>query len=718
MRTIIIILSGLMLLINPCPAQYSYQDTAFATGKRIENLISKLTLAEKASLMLYNSPGIERLGIQEYNWWSECLHGVARAGRATVFPQAIALAAAFDEDLVFRVASAISDEARAKHSEAVRKGNRQQYTGLTFWTPNINIFRDPRWGRGQETYGEDPYLTSRIGVAFVKGLQGNDPDHLKASACAKHFAVHSGPEKIRHEFNALPDERDLRETYLPAFKALVDAGVESVMCAYNRVNDEPCCGSVPLLVKVLRDEWGFKGHIVSDCWALDDIWARHKVVKTRAEAAAMAAKAGVNLNCGYIYKYLPEAVEKGLVDEKTVDRDLEILLKSRSKLGLLFPDEISPYSGIPVSVVSCQNHRNLAYEAAIKSVVLLKNNGVLPLNANLLKNLFVTGPTAMDMNALLGNYNGLSGQLVTILEGIIGRVDAGTVVESNQGFIFNNDSSSQGFWQAARADAVIACIGINGLFEGEEGEAMYNPEGGDRSRIELPANQVRYIQKMRERIKDKPLIVIVTGGSAIAMPEVVNLADAVLFAWYPGEQGGNAVTDILFGKVNPSGRLPVTFYRTTEDLPPFDDYTMKDRTYRYFKGSPLFPFGHGLSYTSFRYDHLLTDKDHYSVGDTIRFGISVTNTGTYDGDEIVQVYFREGSEAWPVAIRSLKGFNRVSLISGEQKTVSFNISVGELSHWNLSEHRFKVEPGKFVIQVGASSSDIRLEKEIEVKPDK
>ena len=361
---------------------FPFQNPGLIQEERIKDLISRLTLEEKASLMLYNSPAIERLGIPEYNWWNECLHGVARAGKATVFPQAIGLAATFDEELIFKVATAISDEARAKHHEAVKMGNRAQYNGLSFWTPNINIFRDPRWGRGQETYGEDPFLTSRIGIAFVKGLQGNDPKYLKASACAKHYVVHSGPEKVRHVFNALPDERDFRETYLPAFQALVEEGnVESVMCAYNRTYDQPCCGSNFLIDSILRKEWNFKGHVVSDCWALDDIWARHKVVATRVEAAAMAAKAGVNLNCGYIYQYLPKAVDTGLITEKIVNAALEPLLRTRFKLGLFDPDELNPYSKIPKEVVNCEKHKQLAYEAAAKSIVLLKNKGnVLPLN--------------------------------------------------------------------------------------------------------------------------------------------------------------------------------------------------------------------------------------------------------------------------------------------------------------------------------------------------
>ena len=688
--------------------KFPFQNPSLDREQRINDLISRLTLKEKASLMLYNSPAIERLGIPEYNWWSECLHGVARAGRATVFPQAIALAATFDDDLIFRIATAISDEARAKHQDAVKMGNRAQYNGLSFWSPNINIFRDPRWGRGQETYGEDPYLTSRIGVAFVKGLQGNDPKYLKVSACAKHFVVHSGPEKNRHEFNALPNERDFRETYLPAFQALVeDAHVESVMCAYNRTYDQPCCGSNFLIDTILRKEWNFQGHVVSDCWALDDIWLRHKVVPTKIEAAVMAVKAGVNLNCGYLYQYLPDAVDSGLIDEATVDSALKPLLRTRFKLGMFDPDEMNPWTKISPEVVESNRHKQLAYQAAAKSIVLLKNKGnVLPLNRDTLKNLFVTGPTAADVTSLMGNYNGLSDEFVTILEGIVGRVKAGTIVEHNEGFLFQNDSLMHGFWQASRADAVIVCIGINSLFEGEEGDVMMNPNGGDRKQIELPQNQIEYVKRMREKIGNKPLIVIVTGGSAIAMPEIDSLADALLFAWYPGEQGGNAIADILFGKENPSGRLPVTFYKSTNDLPDFEDYSMEGRTYRYFKGDPLYPFGYGLSYTKFAYSNASISQEDSQI----TFHVTVKNSGDYNGDEVVQVYARKIDPQFWRPIKQLVAFKRVSLKKGEEKTISIPIDPKQLKYWDIAEHKYLVEPGEYEFDAGSSCRDIKVSK--------
>jgi beta-glucosidase len=690
--------------------QYPFNNPEINIEERIDDLISKLTIEEKASLMLYNSPAIERLGIPEYNWWNECLHGVARAGKATVFPQAIGLAATFDEDLIFRVATAISDEARAKHHEAVKMGNRAQYNGLSFWTPNINIFRDPRWGRGQETYGEDPFLTSRIGIAFVKGLQGNDLKYLKTSACAKHYVVHSGPEKLRHEFNALPDKRDFRETYLPAFQALVEEGhVESVMCAYNRTYDQPCCGSNFLIDSILRKEWHFQGHVVSDCWALDDIWRMHKVVPTRVEAAAMAVKAGVNLNCGYIYGYLPKAVDTGLITEEIVNTALKPLLRTRFKLGLFDPDEMNPYSKIPKEVVNCEKHKQLAYEAAAKSIVLLKNkNNTLPLNRDKLKNLFVTGPTATDVNCLLGNYNGLSGEFVTILEGLISRVNEGTVVEHNQGFMYHNDSTMHGFWQASRADAVIVCIGLSPLFEGEEGDAMMNPNGGDRVSISLPANQVEYVRKMREKIGNKPLIVVLTGGSALSFTEIDELADAILFAWYPGEQGGNALADIIFGDVNPSGRLPVTFYKSDQDLPAFEDYSMDGRTYRYYTGEPLFPFGYGLSFTQFEYSNLIVKLE----GEKIRVRVSVKNTGEYDGDEVVQIYARKSDPAYWRPIRQLVGFKRISLKNGEQKIITLEIERKQFQYWDVNQQKYLIEPGEYKIHARSSSADIRLENSI------
>ncbi|RLD32466.1 MAG: hypothetical protein DRI83_10865 [Bacteroidetes bacterium] len=684
---------------------YPFLDPSIPVDARVEDLISKLSLEEKASLMLYNSPAIERLGIPEYNWWSECLHGVGRAGEATVFPQAIGLAATFDVALMYKVASAISDEARAKHHAAVRRGYRAQNMGLSFWSPNVNIFRDPRWGRGQETYGEDPYLTAIMGQAFVQGLQGDHPKYLKVAACAKHYVVHSGPEASRHYFNAIPDEIDFRETYLPAFRKLVEADVEAVMCAYNRTYDEPCCGSPFLLQDILRNEYGFNGHIVSDCWALDDIWARHKVVETRPQAAVMAAKAGVNLNCGYIYKYLPEAVGLNMITEEEVDDILRPLLQTRFKLGLFDPDSLNPYTAIPPDIVNCSEHRKLAREAASKSIVLLKNNGVLPLNRDSINGIFVTGPMAADLSALVGNYNGYSGEMVTILEGIVGHAGPAIAVDHTKGVLLNNDSIFYGFWHTGFADVVIAVVGINRLLEGEQGDAMLNLEGGDRISIELPANQVEYIRKLKERIGEKKLVVVVTGGSAIAMPEVEEMADALLFAWYPGEEGGNAVADIIFGDVNPSGRLPLTFYKSTDDLPPFDNYSMAGRTYRFFEGEVQFPFGHGLSYSTFEYlDAIIEPVNTEALMLTLR----IKNNSLIPGEEVVQLYGSLSGTGKRLPGKSLIFFQRIDLAPGETKDVNLLFDMEFIKRWDVEKQEYVLIPGIYDFLIGSSSGDIRL----------
>ncbi len=708
-----------ILVFMPLSAQkyqYPFQYPSQPLEKRVADLIERLTLEEKTKLMLYNSPAIERLGIPEYNWWNECLHGVGRAGKATVFPQAIGMAATFDDQLLFKVADAISDEARAKHYAALRKGSRAQYTGLTFWTPNINIFRDPRWGRGQETYGEDPYLTGRLGSAFVRGLQGDDPKFLKTSACAKHYVVHSGPEESRHRFNALPDEVDFRDTYLPAFKTLVDAGVESVMCAYNRTYDEPCCGSKYLLDDILRKEWGFNGHIVSDCWALEDIWKRHKVVDKAVEAAVMSANAGVNLNCGYIYKYLPEAVEKGLLDESVVDDDLRYLLRTRFRLGLLDPEEKTPWSDLSEDIVDGKEHRRLAYEVAAKSIVLLKNNGALPLKNP--QNIFVTGELAADVTALVGNYNGFSGEMVTMLEGLVGRVDAGTVVDYSKGYLLGKDSLFNGFWQAGMADVTIACVGLNRLMEGENGDALLNPYGGDRKTIELPDNQVEFLKKLKKTIsKDEnhKLIVVVYGGSAIGLKEVEELADAILFVWYPGEEGGHAIADVILGNVNPSGKLPVTFYESTNDLPPFDGYSMQGRTYRFFKGKSLYSFGYGLSYTNFTISDLVVNASSLKKDEVINIEVMVTNSGDYDGEEVVQVYAKQLKSEDNSPIRNLIDFQRVFVKRGDSVKVKFKIKTDLLQSWDIDREKYRIHPGKYLVEVGNSSDNIFMQEEIKVK---
>ncbi|MCF8364225.1 MAG: glycoside hydrolase family 3 C-terminal domain-containing protein [Bacteroidales bacterium] len=695
---------------------FPFQNPDLDREQRIDDMIGRLSIDEKASLLLYNSPAIERLDIPAYNWWNESLHGVARAGKATVFPQAIGLAATFDEELIFRIATAISDEARAKYNAAVLKGSRQQYQGLTFWSPNINIFRDPRWGRGQETWGEDPVLTSTMGAAYVKGLQGNDPGYLKAAACAKHFVVHSGPEKTRHSFNALPNEVDFNETYLPAFKALVNEGVETVMCAYNQLYGEPCCGNTMLLSDLLLKKWGFKGHIVSDCWALTDFYNFQTTVDNATDAAALAVKAGVNLNCGVVYQQIPQALEEGKINEKEIDDLLKTLLRTRFKLGLMDAEDNSPWAKISEDVVNCPKHRQLAREAAAKSVVLLKNNNnTLPLNLDDLYKIYVTGPTAADNLVLMGNYNGLSGNMVTILEGIVNAVDAGTVVEYSQGALLNTDSIYHGIYHAESSDAIIACIGNSRMLEGEEGDAMLSDHGGDRLDIRLPENQIEFIRKLRQNAPDKPLIAVITGGSAIAIPEIEKLADAILFAWYPGEQGGNALADILFGLANPSGRLPVTFYAGLDDLPAFDDYSMKNRTYKYFHGTPLYAFGHGLSYTTFEYSDMLNNKTSFGSEDEIEIKCTIKNTGIKDGDEVVQLYVTKPAFHENDPIKSLVGFRRVSLKIGESKEVSFLIKIKDLAVWNIKANEFTVIPGEYIFLTGSSSSNIKLKTLIKLE---
>ncbi len=597
----------------------------------------------------------------------------------------------------------------------MRKGNRQQYTGLTFWSPNINIFRDPRWGRGQETYGEDVYLTSKMGVAFVNGLQGNDPKYLKVSACAKHFAVHSGPEKTRHEYNALPNERDAREIYFPAFKALVDADVESIMCAYNRLYDSPCCGSNYLLNDILRKEWGFKGHIVSDCWALTDFVNGHKVVDNQTKAAEMAANAGVNLNCGVVYKFLKQAVDSGLLKEKKIDEILKPVLLTRFKLGMFDPDEYVPYSKIPVSVVNNEAHRKLAYRAAAKSMVLLENKKhVLPLEKNKLKKIMVVGPIAANVEALMGNYNGFSGNMVTFLEGIINKVDAGTVVEYSPGCMLSGENIFHGFWNAGNADVVVAFMGINHLMEGEDGDAMLNKNGGDRLDMQLPDNQIEYLRQMRNSIGDIPLIVILTGGSAVNISEIQNLADAIIFAWYPGEQGGNACADILFGTVNPSGKLPLTFYRSVKDLPDFNDYSMEGRTYKYFRGNALYPFGYGLSYSKFTIQDLKFEKPNFKLDTECNSWCKLENKGNFDGEQVVQVYARKLDPQIKQPIRTLIGFKRVFVEKGKEKAVQIALDLKQLRYWDVENKNYALEEGQYMIEIGFSSEDIRVQKEITI----
>jgi len=677
---------------------------------RINELISQMTLEEKVSQLSYTSAAVPRLGIPEYNWWNECLHGVARAGIATVFPQAIALAATFDEGFIEEVAEAISDEARAKYNEAIKMGNRGQYWGLTFWTPNINIFRDPRWGRGQETYGEDPYLTGRIGLAFVRGLQGDDPDNLKLAACAKHYAVHSGPEKFRHTFDAVVSKKDLFETYLPAFKALVEGGVESVMGAYNRTLGEPCCGSYYLLKDILRGKWGFKGHVVSDCWAVRDFHEHHKVTETPEESAALALNAGCDLNCGCTYPMLTVSLKKGLVTEEAIDNALRRVLRTRFKLGMFDPVGKGKYDKLDRKVINCEEHRQLALKAAEKSIVLLKNDkGLLPLDSSA-KKITVVGPGAANAHTLFGNYYGVSSRFVTILEGLGEKVKDkyGINLEYRQGCLMYgaNNLSNAEFGQANAADIIIAVMGLDGALEGEEGDAIASDTNGDRTYVELPPWQINFLQKVRAA--GKPVILVLTGGSPIAIPE--DIADAVIFAWYPGELGGKAVADIIFGDVVPSGKLPITFPASTAQLPPYEEYSMKGRTYRYMTEKPQYPFGFGLSYTSFRFDSLTLSAPTLSAGASAKAMVNLTNTGKRDAEEVVQIYITKDERGADDPLFSLKAFRRVLVPAGKSLTAEFELPASAFETVN-AEGDSALLPGSYtVIAADAAPVPVAVEK--------
>jgi beta-glucosidase len=838
-----------------------FRDSTLSIAARVADLIGRLTLAEKISQMVHPAAAIERLGIPAYNWWNECLHGVARAGIATVFPQAIGLAATWDVGLMAEVADAISDEARAKHHEFVRRGVRQIYTGLTFWSPNVNIFRDPRWGRGQETYGEDPYLTARMGVTFVRGLQGDDPRYLKLAATPKHFAVHSGPEPLRHSFDARVSERDLRETYLPAFEACVkEGGAASVMGAYNRTNGEPCCASPTLLEKILRGEWGFDGYVVSDCWAINDFFGGHGLVKTPAEAAALAVQTGCDLECGCAYPALLDAVEQGLIDEAAIDRSLARLLTARMRLGLFDSDDQVPYASIPFEVNDSPAHRGLARRAAQEAIVLLKNDGgLLPLPKDL-SSIAVIGPNADDLSLLLGNYHGTPSRAVTPLEGIrravsptttvytargceiatgvaplapvpaaylrgaegatglsgayfsnadfsgepaFGRVDpqvdfgwhdasplggpptqpcavrwTGALippitgvyqlgvrgssgyalqldgrellplrtseheaftrvvpVELEAGRLYdvrldylnngrdpqvqlvwampNQDLTAAALEAARKAEVIVLVLGLSPSLEGEEMPVKIEGfAGGDRTDIGLPRPQ----QKLLEQIHalGKPIVLALLNGSALAVDWADAHVSAIVEAWYPGEEGGAAIADVIFGAVNPAGRLPVTFYRSLDQAPPFDDYAMTGRTYRFLSQPPLYPFGHGLSYTRFAYSNLRVAPPQIGPAGQARVSADITNIGERAGDEVAQLYVSYPDSAVSRPIKELKGFVRLSLAPGETRTAEFTLAGRQLAYW--SGDGWTVEPGTVRVLVGGSSADIRLQGELRTLP--
>ncbi len=671
-----------LLVDNSCNRVLPYLNPDLPTDQRVDDLVSRMNLDEKIGQMMNSAPAIPRLHIAAYNWWNESLHGVARAGLATVYPQAIGLAAAWDEDMHFRMATAISDEARAKYNEFIRQDKHDLYEGLTFFSPNINIFRDPRWGRGQETYGEDPWLTGRMAVQFIKGLQGDDPNYYKTIATVKHFAVHSGPESERHFFDARPDERDFRETYLPQFEMGIKEGrAFSVMCAYNRLYGQACCGSSRLLTTILRNEWGFKGYVVSDCGAIDDIYERHKIVATPDSAAVLAVKSGCDLECLNTYAHLKEAVGKKLITEQEIDVAVKRLFTARMKLGMFDPADSVKFNSIPYSVVDSKEHRQLALETAHKSIVLLKNNhSTLPL-LKTLRTIAVIGPNADDSALLLGNYNGTPSQTITPLQGIRQKLGPQTTILYTKGcelvaglphLVPAARMRDSALRIARQADVVILCMGLSPRLEGEELKLnIPGFKGGDRTTLDLPKEQEDLIHAIVAT--GKPIILVLLNGSAVAVNWEDQHLSAILEAWYPGQEGGTAIADVLFGDYNPGGRLPVTFYNSVKDLPSFGDYAMAGRTYRYYKGPVLYPFGYGLSYTTFRYDSLQVVKA-VAPGDSLHLSVRVANTGPVDGDEVAQIYISALDAHVPVPLQSLRAFRRIHLRPNQTTTLHFAVA--------------------------------------------
>jgi beta-glucosidase len=694
----------------------SYKNENLDFEERAKDLVSKMDLLEKTSQMTHKAASVPKLDIPFYNWWSEGLHGVARAGVATIFPQAIGMAATFDEKLLHDVADVIATEARAKHHEFTRKNDFDIYKGLTLWAPNINIFRDPRWGRGHETYGEDPYLTGKLGVAFIKGLQGDDEKYLKTAACAKHFAVHSGPEGERHSFNAVVSQKDLYETYLPAFKEAVKEGkVEAVMGAYNRTNGEPCCGSKTLLKDILREDWGFAGHVVSDCWAIKDFHENHQVTSDALESIALALNNGCDLNCGNMYLNVLRAHKEGLITEETIDKSVTRLMNTRMKLGMFDAPEKVTYANIPYEMNDCKEHRDFALEVAKKTLVLLKNeNNLLPLDKNKLKSIAVIGPNANTHESLIGNYFGTASKYVTVLEGIQQAVNPDTRVYYTQGChlyrekIGGLSSIKDGFAEAVsiaeRADVVVMCMGLDAGIEGEEGDVSNEYASGDKKHLNLPGVQQDLIEAIHKT--GKPIVLVLLSGSALAVTWADENLPAVIQGWYPGEEGGSAIASIIFGEFSPSGKLPITFYRTTEELPDFKDYSMKNRTYRYMENEALYPFGYGLSYTKFEYSNLSISKDSIQAGESIKFKAIVRNIGNYESDETVQLYLKDVEASVVVAKWQLRGIRKVHLKPGEEKEVNFELAARQMALIN-NDGKCILEPGDFEVFIGGSQPDER-----------
>ena len=704
LRSIILsLMTGLFLTAGA----YAQESKEAAMHKKAAEVISQMTLDEKISMMMNSTPGVERLGIKPYDWWNEGLHGVARNGRATVFPEPIGLGATFNPGLIWAIGNAVSDEGRAKFDIARSVGNYSRYSGLTFWAPNINIFRDPRWGRGMETYGEDPYLTGTMGTSYVKGIQGSDQFYLKAAACAKHFAVHSGPESTRHSFNAEPTLKDLYETYLPAFERLVkEADVEVVMGAYNRVFGDSASGSKFLLTETLRDKWGFDGHVVSDCDAINDIFGGHHIAQDAAAASAIAIKAGLNLECGSSFLSLKTAIDRGLLTEADIDKALEPLIMTQLRLGILYDDPDCPYYGVSSDVIASPSHFALARDAAAESMVLLKNDGVLPLPKDI-HNVYVTGTAATDTYSMMGNYFGFSDHYSTYLQGIISHVSLGTNVNYKPAYTVvparDVNPGNYATAQAATADYTFMFLGNNGTTEGEESDAISSPSIGDRLSLDLPENQLQFFRNVsRLRTPNNKLIVIITGGSPVNLQEIAEVADAIIMAWYPGQEGGDALAELLFGERNFSGRLPITFPISTEALPEFDDYSMKGRTYKYMEGNIMYPFGYGLSYGSTSYGNLTLLTQKPKLGDAVQVEIPVTNTGDYARAETVQLYVSTPNAGAGAPFSQLKAFERVNLQPGESRTVRFTITPEQMKEFQ-EDGNAQLLKGTYKITVGTAA---------------
>ena len=677
--------------------------------KKAEALVARMTVEEKASQLRFDAPAIERLGVPEYNWWNEALHGLARGGTATSFPQAIGMAAMFDDELVQKIADAASTEARAKYNALFAEGDRDIYHGLTMWSPNINIFRDPRWGRGHETYGEDPYLTARLGKAFVRGLQG-DGETLKTAACAKHFAVHSGPEALRHSFNAVASPKDMEETYLPAFRALVqEAGVEAVMGAYNRTNGEPCCASSFLMNK-LRGEWGFEGHFVSDCWAIRDFHENHKVTSAPVESVTKALKAGCDLNCGCTYQHIMHAYELGMITEEDITRCAVRLFTTRFLLGIL-GDEGSEYDAIPYTAVEAPENLALAHEAALKSCVLLKNSGLLPLSLGSCGTLGVIGPNANSRVPLVGNYHGTSSRYITVLEGIQDYAGDQCRILYSEGCALSedrvealakpNDRLAEAIAVAKNSDTVLLVLGLDETLEGEEGDTGNSYFSGDKNDLLLPAPQ----RLLMEKVLDigKPTVVILMAGSSIDISYAQERADAVLLSWYPGARGGKAIAELLFGKHSPSGKLPLTFYRdeALNEMPAFTDYSMEGRTYRYYGGVPLYPFGYGLTYGNCSVTALQADKQQALV--------TVLNAGSVETEDVIELYIHDDLSPLAPPNPVLCGFKRVKLAAGEEQ--QFRLAIDPAAFTAVNEDGKRIPgSGRWTLSAGFGSPDPRTEE--------